>query len=1080
MNYLFRSERLNVLRKPLILLFILLFPLISGGQEQDIIPPSPNASALIEYANIPVSLDTGIPNIDLPLFSLSSNGITLPLSVSYHASGIKVNEVASWAGLGWTLNAGGAITRIVKGLPDEHENGFVGINNRGSLLKSTFKAQNVAKWGANFYDSEPDIYYFNVNGITGRFTLDDLGNVIMLPHQDVKILPAIGPQKRANYWEIIDTSGNRYKFGVLTEHTEQTKTTTQTINVPDTEKINDPFVSTWYLSEIISATGGKISFDYHSGNPIISESEVEQFDQTSCTFSGNYDGYVTFYSRNEVLAPKYLSRINSAIGHIELESSANREDLVNGEKVTNIRLFDKDSKLLKTFLLNYDYFRSSVNCSLPKCKRLKLTSIDELSSSFQKLTPYEFSYNENTNLPPVNSVEMDHWGYYNATGEANLLSRDANQVFTVDAIRTPNEVAAKANILESITYTTGGTVSFSYELNDYFSQSTGINKTIGGLRVNQITQDFGNNQTIVTNYTYKKSGSAESSGSILNTPEYNLNYAMRLTNTNTTLGYEDCTAQMVRSHSLNELFDLNGSPVYYGETQTIFSDGSSEENTFTDFSTNPDVRKTTDYYRSTFTTLNNDPIPVTGYLNILGSPFSPPSKTRFFERGKLLKKQIKNEMGNVLYELVNIYTKAVPQTNHIVRGAKVYKYASDNFTATAYFNLGVYEYTSELYSLQQSKETFFDMEDSSLKMEKQTDYVYATDYPTLLKEKSFINSKSQNISSRYFYPFDLLGVEANMQELMNHHMIGSAIMTENYVDSDLVSLSKNTYVDSNGNYTNEGGVPLLQKRLQSKDGVNFYTSATFDRYTNKGNLQEYRISGIKPVTIIWGYHNNYPLAKIEGATYNEIDNWLNNDFGNSITYLVSLTNLTLTETIKNNIKSWLNNLGTAVSQNSNGRATFNTYTFEPIVGMTSTADTRQNKTFFNYDSFNRLWQIRDRNQFILEEYKYRYRRFMADGSDTTPIFITNIDYGLSTNDYQDFIALPSQGTGRYAFKWYLGVGDSYTDFSNVVSGTDAEFRLMISCGTTRYVKLVVEDLITGQTASSIKANNNILCSQTGN
>lgn len=1080
MKYLFNVKTHAALSKFLIFVFIFSFYSLVSAQEQDIIPPSPNASALIEYANIPVSFNTGIPAVDLPLFSLSSNGIILPISVSYHAAGIKINEIASSVGLGWTLNAGGAITRIVKGLPDEHENGFVGINGRGVLLKSAFRAQDVARWGANFYDSEPDIYYFNVNGITGRFTMDEMGNIIMLPHQDVKILPAIGPQKNADYWEIIDTSGNRYKFGVSLAHVEQTKTITETINVPDSEKINDPFVSTWYLSEIISSTGGKISFEYHSGNPIITENEVEQFDQTSCTFSGNFDSYVTFYTRNEVLGPKYLSRINSAIGHIELESSTNREDLVNGEKLTDIRLFDKDSTLLKTVLFNYDYFGSSVNCSLEECKRLKLTSIDELSSSFQKITPYQFSYNENTNLPPVNSVEMDHWGYYNASGATHLLSRNVNQVFNVDDLRTPNEIATQANVLESITYLTGGTVSFFYELNTYYSAVEGVNKNAGGLRVQRVIQDYGNNQTIETNYTYLNAGTADSSGSILNTPAYNLNYAMRLTNANATLGYEDCTAQMVRSNSLNELFDLNGSPVYYGQAQTLFSDGSSEENHYTNFSTNPDLRSNTDYYRSTFTTLNNDPIPVSGYLDVLGSPFSPPSETRFYERGKLLKKQIKNEVGTVLYELENTYVENTSSNIFTANGARVYKYASDNYTATSYFNLGVYQYTNKLYSLQQSKETFYDMTNPSIKMEKLVNYLYATDYPTLIKEKSFVNSKNQDIVSRYLYPFDLIGIEAHMQALMNNNMIGSAVIAENYVNTDLVSASKNTFSNSVANYMNDGGVPLLQKQMQSKDGIYFYAAAEFDKYTNKGNLEEYKINGIKPVTIIWGYDNNYPIAKIEGATYSEINGWLMSDFGQSISNLVSLTNQTLSETVKDDIKNGLDNLSAAVRNNSNGKATCNTYTFDPIVGMTSTADVRQNRVFFNYDSFNRLWQIRDRNQFLTDEYKYHYRRFMADGSDVTPVFVTDIDYGLGTNDYQDFTAQPLLGTGRYAYKWYVGVGDSSTNFSSVVSGSTAEFRLQASCGTTKYVRLVVEDLITGQTATAIKATNNLLCSQSGN
>ena len=85
----------------------------------DIIMPAPNAASLGKYADIPISYNTGVPNIDLPLYEVKEGPLRLPISVSYHASGIRVGEAASWVGLGWSLNAGGLITRTVLGKPDE-------------------------------------------------------------------------------------------------------------------------------------------------------------------------------------------------------------------------------------------------------------------------------------------------------------------------------------------------------------------------------------------------------------------------------------------------------------------------------------------------------------------------------------------------------------------------------------------------------------------------------------------------------------------------------------------------------------------------------------------------------------------------------------------------------------------------------------------------------------------------------------------------------------------------------------------------------------------------------------------------
>ena len=96
-----------------------------GSPISTIIPPSPDASALGEYGLIPVSKETGIPSISVPLTSLQGKNLSVPISLSYHAGGHRVQEISSWAGLGWTLNAGGVITRTVKGKADETQSGYM-------------------------------------------------------------------------------------------------------------------------------------------------------------------------------------------------------------------------------------------------------------------------------------------------------------------------------------------------------------------------------------------------------------------------------------------------------------------------------------------------------------------------------------------------------------------------------------------------------------------------------------------------------------------------------------------------------------------------------------------------------------------------------------------------------------------------------------------------------------------------------------------------------------------------------------------------------------------------------------------
>jgi hypothetical protein len=106
------------------------------------IPLAPNAASFAKYGEIPVGLYTGIPSISVPIYTIQSGSLQLPISLSYHAAGVRVEEISSWVGLGWSLNAGGAIGRQVRGIADEGSGGYLqdyGTINRylyGSISES--------------------------------------------------------------------------------------------------------------------------------------------------------------------------------------------------------------------------------------------------------------------------------------------------------------------------------------------------------------------------------------------------------------------------------------------------------------------------------------------------------------------------------------------------------------------------------------------------------------------------------------------------------------------------------------------------------------------------------------------------------------------------------------------------------------------------------------------------------------------------------------------------------------------------------------------------------------------------------
>ncbi|MEO1519118.1 MAG: hypothetical protein AAFV95_29400, partial [Bacteroidota bacterium] len=85
----------------------------TSGDEIDpslsVMPPSPSAAGLAKYTDFPISYTSGTPQISVPIYTLSGRGIQVPISLSYHSGGVKVDELSSCVGLNWSLNAGGSV-----------------------------------------------------------------------------------------------------------------------------------------------------------------------------------------------------------------------------------------------------------------------------------------------------------------------------------------------------------------------------------------------------------------------------------------------------------------------------------------------------------------------------------------------------------------------------------------------------------------------------------------------------------------------------------------------------------------------------------------------------------------------------------------------------------------------------------------------------------------------------------------------------------------------------------------------------------------------------------------------------------
>ena len=86
--------------------------------QDNMMGASPETAKMTKYADTPVSNAYGQAEIGIPIYTVQSRSLKLPIALSYDSSGIKPEEISGIVGLGWNLQAGGVITRTIIGRVD--------------------------------------------------------------------------------------------------------------------------------------------------------------------------------------------------------------------------------------------------------------------------------------------------------------------------------------------------------------------------------------------------------------------------------------------------------------------------------------------------------------------------------------------------------------------------------------------------------------------------------------------------------------------------------------------------------------------------------------------------------------------------------------------------------------------------------------------------------------------------------------------------------------------------------------------------------------------------------------------------
>jgi hypothetical protein len=225
----------------------------SSSFGQLLVMPSPNASSISVAGQGNVDMYTGKFNFNLPIYTLKSRTLEVPISLSYSTSGAKVDENSSWVGHQWSLSAGGVISRVMKGLPDEFD-GRIGPTCSGCpdfAAKGYLNTKSTVNWsslenstdyaakqrfieladfssltgkndGRGFpigLDSQPDEFYFNFGNYSGKFVFDQDGNILTIPYQNLTITKTIvnntstGNRPKIAKFEVVTPEGTTYVFG---------------------------------------------------------------------------------------------------------------------------------------------------------------------------------------------------------------------------------------------------------------------------------------------------------------------------------------------------------------------------------------------------------------------------------------------------------------------------------------------------------------------------------------------------------------------------------------------------------------------------------------------------------------------------------------------------------------------------------------------------------------------------------------------------------------------------------------------------------------------------------------------------
>jgi hypothetical protein len=461
-----------------------------------------------------VNLQTGGSTFSIPMFSWQDekSRLNTVVALGYNSgNGLRVNDVASNIGQGWNLTAGGVITRMQIGEPDDQPgydgNGTIEDITKypaGYLYNTNDASKGVPKALTRYpifgdenhlykqhntvaADRELDYFSFQFNGVNGLFILDknSANQGVFLSDNHMKVwftrdenLPAAhqvnqGIRTTINAFYIQDENGLIYRFAnyattkiLKTGYCDENLVQDQ--NAPrfkggdvyhessfDKGDLINPYViNSWFLTDITDPfTQRKISFTY----------TTRSFNTLAGMGLSYYSkGYGIISHHKSVATTQAISSIGYPDGHTVYFNYGNdRFDFIGDKCLSSVDIM-YNGRYLSRYQLTQSYFIKNrygtpVSDYQKSMARLCLLSVKQIGVDMKAdYEPYLFDYYMGSSatddfVPAPFTYLRDIWGYYNGSNSHGAAPSETVDINASVNTLNSNQIAGLCFIRDNAT-----------------------------------------------------------------------------------------------------------------------------------------------------------------------------------------------------------------------------------------------------------------------------------------------------------------------------------------------------------------------------------------------------------------------------------------------------------------------------------------------------------------------------------------------------------------------------------------------------------------------------------------------------